>query len=232
MRGKNDVVLTKNKEKIKMKEPISIDPPRSIVQILTNYVDWSVLDDKALQEIIKNPEETGRHFTEFLKNGGRISKTIKINRSKPFDFTTFINNIWSIEKIEEQDERAIALTSINPAEIMLISTLEKEIEIIGGEDKLRRLKEKRNYILLDIAVLRAILENQSLIPLNWRDKINGNIRFIFFDGTILRDRKGRRCVMYIYWSDDHWGVGCEPLTSSHGIKANDLSAVIPCTLAA
>ncbi len=189
-----------------MSKSVSIDQSHSVIQALANNVDWSVLDGDMLQEqVIKNQKEAGKQFTLFLKNGGKVivdsPRVISIDRSIPFDPKTFIGNGWSIE---EQDERAIALTEIDLTEVMFDSTLEKGEKSIKGEDKLKRLKEKTNRIRLDAGIFKTLWENQILIPEKWKEQTNGNTTFIFFDGTVLRDSSGSRCVLSLYWSDGRW----------------------------
>lgn len=189
-----------------MSKSVSIDQSHSVIQALANNVDWSVLDGDMLQEqIIKNPKEAGKQFTAFLKNGGKVivdsPRVISIDRSIPFDPKTFIGNGWSIE---EQDERAIALTEIDLTSVMFDSTLEKGEKSIKGEDKLNRLKEKTNRIRLDAGIFKTLWENQILIPEKWKEKTNGNTKYIFFDGTVLRYSDGDRYVLYLYWNDGRW----------------------------
>ena len=209
-----------------MSKSVSIDQSHSVIQALANNVDWSVLDGDMLQEqIIKNQKEAGKQFTLFLKNGGKVivdsPRVINIDRSIPFDPTTFIGSGWSIE---EQDERAIALTEINLTEVMFDSTLEKGEKSIKGENKLKRLKEKTNRIRLDAGIFKTLWENQILIPEKWKEKTNGNTTFIFFDGTVLRSSSGYRCVLYLYWSDGKWRWSCNWLEVDW--SANDPSAVL------
>jgi hypothetical protein len=189
-----------------MSKSVSIDQSHSVIQALANNVDWSVLDGDMLQEqIIKNPKEAGKQFTAFLKNGGKVivdsPRVINIDRSIPFDPKTFIGNGWSIE---EQDERAIALTEIDLTSVMFDSTLEKGEKSIKGEDKLNRLKEKTNRIRLDAGIFKTLWENQILIPEKWKEKTNGNTTYIFFDGTVLRNSDGNRYVLYLFWLDGGW----------------------------
>lgn len=209
-----------------MSKSVSIDQSHSVIQALANNVDWSVLDGDMLQEqVIKNPKEAGKQFTAFLKNGGKVivdsPRVISIDRSIPFDPKTFIGNGCSIE---EQDERAIALTEINLNEIMFDSTLEKGEKSIKGEDKLKRLKEKTNRIRLDAGIFKTLWENQILIPEKWKEQTNGNTTFIFFDGTVLRSSDGNRYVLCLYWVDDEWDWGYDWLGNDW--SANHPSAVL------
>ncbi len=192
-----------------MSKSVSIDQSHSVIQALANNVDWSVLDGDMLQEqIIKNPKEAGKQFTLFLKNGGKVivdsPRVISIDRSIPFDPKTFIGDGWSIE---EEDERAIALTEIDLTEVMFDSTLEKGEKNIKGEDKLKRLKEKTNRIRLDAGIFKTLWENQILIPEKWKEKTNGYNTLIFFDGTVLRCSDGKRFVLHLCWGGGKWHWG-------------------------
>ena len=129
-----------------------------------------------------------------------ISQSISIDRSKSFDPITFIGNGWSIV---EQDERAVVLTEVDLTKIVLETTLEKKEKSVKGKDKLKRLKEKK-VILLDAGVFKTLLKKQHLIPLKWKEKTNGNTTYIFFDGTVLQNSKGSRCVLYLYWRGGRW----------------------------
>jgi len=192
------------KKEVIMSKP-NIGQSHTVIQILATNVNWDVLDHTILQKIVDDPKEAGKQFTAFLKNGGKIivdsPRVISIDRSIPFDTTTFIGNGWSIE---EQDERSIALTEIDLTCVMFDSTLEKGEKSIKGEDKLERLKEKTNRIRLDAGIFKTLWENQILIPEKWKEKTNGNTTFIFFDGTVLRDSNGSRYVLYLYWDGGEW----------------------------
>ena len=189
-----------------MSKSVSIDQSHSVIQALANNVDWSVLDGEILQEqIIKNQKEAGKQFTAFLKNGGKVivdsPRVINIDRSTPFDLTSFFSDRWTIE---EQDERAIALTEIDLTSVMFDSTLEKGEINIKGEEKLKRLKEKTNRIRLDAKVFQTLWENQIFIPEKWKEQTSGKITYIFFDGTVLRSSYCNRFVLCLYWLNGKW----------------------------
>jgi len=134
----------------------------------------------------------GRDFKE--------ATIVKIDCSKTFDPVAFIGKGWSIV---EQDERSLALTQIELGKIDFDHMLKKGETRINGEDKLNRLK-KDDRIRLDAKVFQTLWENQSLIPASWKEKTNGNTTYIFFDGTVLQDPDGDRCVLYLYWSVGGW----------------------------
>jgi len=53
-------------------------------------------------------------------------------------------------------------------------------------------------------LFQALWENQEMIPESWKEKVNSNTRFIYFDGTILRNPNGNRCVLYLFFKDGAW----------------------------
>lgn len=59
--------------------------------------------------------------------------------------------------------------------------------------------------VLNANILDALYENIHLIPEEWKRDENGNIRFIFFWGTIYRASDGNLYVRYLYFSDGAWG---------------------------
>jgi hypothetical protein len=181
---------------------------QAVVGTLAANVDWSQVDFDALglqDAIVRNPIESGKNFTAFLGNGGRVivgdPKVILINRSTPFNPTKFIGTGWTIE---EQDERSIALTEVDLTAIRFESMLKEGETLVNGEDKLTRLKDA-GHIRLDAKILETLWDNQHLIPAKWKEQTNGNTTFIFFDGTVFRSPRGRRYVLCLYWFGGQWG---------------------------
>jgi hypothetical protein len=207
-----------------MSKSISIDQSHAVIQALANNVNWGDLDSATLQKIITNPKEAGRLFTEFLKNGGNItgskSKIITIDRSISFNPAKFIGKDWTIE---EQDERSLVLNEIDLSKISLETILKEKGKVVNGEEKLKRLKES-NVIRLDAQVFQTLWENKHLIPEAWKEKINGNMKYIFFNGTILRNSNGGRYVLCLYWNIGEWFWGCYWLACDRFV--NNPSAVL------
>ncbi len=178
------------------------------MSVLANNADWDGVDGDVLQRVIDDPREAGKHFTAFLKNGGRVivgePKVIPIDRSKKFNPAKFIGEGW---KIDEEDERSLALTEIDLTTIRFESMLKNGEKRVQGEEKLTRLKDS-GYVRLDAKVFQILWENQHLIPTSWKEKTNGNTTYIFFDGTVLRDPHGGRYVLYLYWGDGQWSWDC------------------------
>lgn len=128
------------------------------------------------------------------------SKIISIDLSITFNPETFIGSGWSVEK---QDEETQVLTEINLTKVKLESTLVKDEQNVKGEDRLVRLKEKK-CIRLNARVFKYFWENQQFIPDKWKEKSNGITKVYFFDGTVLLDTLGKRCVLCLYWGNSLW----------------------------
>lgn len=129
-----------------------------------------------------------------------VPPVITIDRTKPFDPAEFIDKGW---KIEEEDERSLVLTEVDLTKTLFETCLREGENRIQGEKKLARLKEA-GHIRLDAKVFLTLWQNQHLIPESWKEKIGGNIRYIFFDGTILRRPDGYRYVLYLCWGEGEW----------------------------
>ena len=188
-----------------MGKSVTIDQSHEVMAILATNVDWDAPDGSVLQEqIVRKPMEAGKQFTAFLKNGGRVivgePKVIEIDRSESFNPAKLIGEGWTIE---EQDERSLALSELDLTKIQFKTMLKDDEPYVKGEEKLRRLKET-GYIRLDAKIFQTLWENQALIPEDWKEKINNNTRYVFFDGTILRSPRGARFVLCLYWRVGRW----------------------------
>ena len=194
------------------------------IGILMNNADWDAVPASVLQKVIDNPRDAGREFTAFLKNGGRVivgePKVIPVDRTSAFDPVAFIGKGWSIV---EEDERSLALTEVDLSKVSFETMLENGESSVVGEEKLKRLKAQGN-IRLDAKVFQTLWENQHLIPASWKELTNGNTTYVFFDGTVLQNSDGSRCVLYLYWDDGEWDSLCDWL--GHEWDARDPSAVL------
>ena len=160
-----------------------------------------------------------------LKNNKKTSSpsptnSLLIDRTQPFNPSTFIGEGWSIE---EEDERSLALTEVDLNEIRFETMLKRGETSITGEEKLKRLKTSGN-IRLDAKIFYTLWENKNLIPESWKEKVNGSIRFIYFDGTVLCSPRGSRYVLCLCWVGGGWHWRCNWLGLGWG--AYDTSAVL------
>lgn len=130
-------------------------------------------------------------------------RIIFIDRSTPFNPAKFIGKGWTIE---EEDERALALTEVDISSVRLWSMLREGEPEIVGEDNLKRLKNA-GHIRLDAKVFQMLWENQHLIPSSWKDKTYGDTTHIYFPGTVLRNPGGDRDVLCLCWDERGWYWG-------------------------
>ena len=199
-----------------MKE-VNRDQGFQLVSVFMNNADWSQVSADTAQRIIDNPTGSGREFTRFLMNGGRVvvvqSSVIPINRTTPFNPTKFLGEGWSIWKgpadgdglsgDEEQDERSLDLTELDISKVQLVTCLHGDEDYIKGEERLKRLK-KAKFIRLDAQIFLTLWQNQHLIPESWKEKTNGNTTYIFFDGISLRSPLGDRYSLCLFWRGGEW----------------------------
>ncbi len=150
-----------------------------------------------MHEQIKAERVTRENLQAFLRNPNSVfgnNAVLVIDRTHLFNPAKFIGKGWSIE---EQDERSLALSEVNLADIQLVTTLQNGEERVEGEEKLRRLKAA-GYIRLDAKILQTLWGNKNLIPESWKGK------HVYFDGTVLRSPNGLRYVLYLCWYGDEW----------------------------
>ncbi|OGN14875.1 MAG: hypothetical protein A3J47_02645 [Candidatus Yanofskybacteria bacterium RIFCSPHIGHO2_02_FULL_43_22] len=200
--------------------------------------NWDKLDGDVVQSVISlTREEFGVRFTAFLRNRAQLivgePKIVPIDRSIPFNPAAFIGKGWSIWRgpadgngltgVEDQDERSLALTQINLADIRLVTCLNDAETVVKGEEKQRRLKAD-SRVRLDAKIFQTFWENQALIPERFKEKVNGNTQFIYFDGTVLRDSYGNRYVLGLCWGGGAWSWSVIWLDG--GWRANGPSAVL------
>lgn len=72
--------------------------------------------------------------------------------------------------------------------------------------KLREEVSKKE--ILNANVLDYLLAHLELIPKHWKKDENGNIRYIFFWGTIYRHSDGSLYVRFLYWFGVRWRWDC------------------------
>lgn len=212
-----------------------------VIDMLAATVNLDAISNEDLNLIIQNGNEVAEEFTDFLKNIGRLiveergpgsvavsegidekkrPADIRINRAELFDPVKFMRQAGL--EIEEQDERSVMLEEIDPCAIALESMLRDET-VISGEEHLQRLGQT-GYIRLDAKVLQTLWENQHLIPEHWKGTTDAP-KYIFFDGTVLKNQLGRY-VMCMYWAKDEKWRWTYCRVNVGGWRAEDLSAVL------
>ncbi len=191
---------------------------------------WGDLDPRDLQKFLELPASVrGQRFTQFLWSQFSqhdpepiCGKRLLINRglSNPIDF---LGEGWEIVG-EETDNVSKTITRLDLSHVQLVTMLNHDETFLNGEERLKRLKSLR-LIRLDLDIFHTLLENQHLIPESWKKKVNGNHRFIYFEGTILQNLNGNRYALCLYWGRGRW---CRQVVSLDGFLTGDcnLSAVL------
>lgn len=148
--------------------------------------------------------------------------------SKPFVLSDYLGAGWkSLD--EEQDIRALSLTSVDFSKALYVTCLNEGEPFIKGEEKLRRLKEEHPQLICHGGnQFRALWEdyqqNKENSVLEWL-RINRNITDLDFFGLILQHQSGYRSVLYLYWNGEQWNWVCFWLDHEWGDRR--LSGVSP-----
>lgn len=194
---------------------------------------WDKLPVDVLQLFIQlPPKERGERFTAFLKNGGRVIigelNSLKIDRSEPFNPTTFIApgvTIWrgpkggnGLEGEEEQDARSLVSTEISPVKLGFEHMLKDGESSITGEEKLKRHLVAK-HILADAKIGQTLFEEPGKTTLEWLHKTFG-VTWMEFPGTTLHDSDGDRNFLYLYrCGGGRWGRGRSWLDIERGRRS-------------
>ncbi len=177
-------------------------------------------DEEVLTEIQEEEQrEQEQREQEQRESVSRVPQTpptnsLLIDRTQPFNPSTFIGEGWSFWKgpidgnglkgKAAQDERSLVLSEVDLSQVRFETMLKDGESSIRGEEKLERLKASGN-IRLDAKILQTLWENKHFIPESWKERVNGNIRYIFFCGTELRSSDGDRFLLCLYWGVGGWG---------------------------
>lgn len=143
---------------------------------------------------------------------------LPIDHSKSFNPTEFIGADWRVwrgpvngnglEGDEERDPRAAILAELDVNKVQLVTYLKKGESVTTGEERIKRLKID-GRIRLDENAFQAFWNNKELIPARFKERVNGSIQFIFFDGVVLHSLgDGNRYTLCFYFSGNgswRWG---------------------------
>ena len=154
---------------------------------------------------------------------------LPINRSKPFNPAEFIGVGWSIWRgpadgnglkgEEERDLRSAMLTELDLDQVQLVTCLKRGESVITGEERIKRLKAD-GRICLDENAFKAFWENREQLPARFKERVNDNIQFIFFDGVVLRRPDGNRYTLFLYFYGlGSWDWGCRWLGCDRGASS-------------
>jgi hypothetical protein len=123
-----------------------------------------------------------------------------------FNPAEFIGKGWRIEASDEQ--LPAAPSDIEPKDIVFKNMHRAGETVLNGEERLRRHREAGNLCLTADHFLR-FWNMQDQLPEKWKQTDDGEIRFIYFDATVLRGPHGGRCALYLDWDDGAWNWYCD-----------------------
>jgi len=111
-------------------------------------------------------------------------------------------NPWANDGFTIEEHQKGGQWKFDPKQVeFFLSSDQKDGRVIKG-NKLRKELAKKS--VFNANVLDYLLAHPELIPDEWKTDGNGNTRYIFFWGTVYRDRDGILFVRYLYWDDGRW----------------------------
>lgn len=116
---------------------------------------------------------------------------------------------------------------IETSRLGLLAGLIGDETTVGGLVKAKRLKDgakQGGYILLGPEDLKLLMENLELIPVEWKEKVNGMTVRIYFHAKPYLDEGDEERVRFLWWSGKRWQVGSDVLDSQQ--NANTPSAIV------
>jgi len=214
------------------REPIS----RGQGHELLNKLEAAGLVSFLAQRIIDSKgNELATRIVNLVEDGRSAPSLVHVERRENLALERFVGESLGILMGEENARRDWRVTNSAPdvrtenlvefdfEDVHLVTMLRQHEMSISGEEKQKRLKES-HYILLDANVFLTIWYNKHCIPERWKKKLNGNTRYIVFDGTIFRSPDNKYCVLRLYWRDGAWCWDCVQISNGQDIYS--LSAVL------
>lgn len=173
------------------------------------------------------PFEKVMHALQEIHDG-KFNSFIRIDRTKPFDFSYFRGSIDDgTDCIIEQNDESLAFTIIDCERVVFLSGMNAREKEITGDERIKRLKFE-GHTLLDAKVLFTLVENEYIIPESWKYTDDNQIRYICFDGTICDSKElgGVRYVFTLHWipAGSMWGYTFLPLYIA--VENNCVSAAL------
>jgi hypothetical protein len=209
--------------------------PKLLSVLVEHQRAFDVLSNEDAQWVILNGKYAIALACEAWKS--RVAdetRVITIDRTNPFNPAEFIGSGWSfwcgpekgngLEGDIEQDSRSLEMTEVDLSKILLETHLKGRETYTTGDEHVQRLIYS-DRILLDLGVFKTFWDKKVLIPTLFKEKIGGNITYVFFDGQTLRSPSGNRCTMYLCIDDDgEWSWSVNGLVNYRHV--NDPSAVL------
>lgn len=185
-----------------------------------------------------DPEKLRVYLQMAIEGRFRLFQTMTtIDVTEPFDPAEFIGQKWGVWKgpadgdglsgEEDVDGRSLAISVIDPTQILLERYLKEGESWIVGEEKLRRMKDDPNKIRSGGNVFLGLWKDyeangeNSVLERLYQER---RVTYLDFFGLVLRSPVGNRYVLFLYRDDDggwYWDVSW----LDRDWDADDLSAV-------
>lgn len=136
-----------------------------------------------------------------------------------FDPVAFIGEGWSFAEARNPRSAALELLNNYSKVKLTMDWLEGKSRVDGETRRMRILAETASTPLNTDHFL-DLWNNKEKIPEEWK-KIKG---VITFDGDVLRNPRGYRYVLYLYWRGGRWNWGYDWL--GNGWYAHNPSVVL------
>lgn len=187
---------------------VTRDQSNDLIARFSCNTNWGALDGDKLQKEVNQmpPEELGRRFTAFLRDGARL--IINPDKTLQCAKVPHLSDIMGVGGWEyiasERDLRAHALTEINWAKLDFTTCLKEGEHRITGGEKLKRLKSSGAIRLGSRAFNSLWLDYEErgaqsvLEQLYWEQ----NITSIDFFGDVILSPQGRRYILCLYHVND------------------------------
>lgn len=169
------------------------ETPYSEITATMELLDRLGVDRNDLKRFRKSPNRVKAEVAKLIK-GTAMNGTII-----DCDAAPFVLDVW---KVEEHKKGGQLIFDPSHFEFYLDEGQEND-KYVEGNKLRQRLAGKP---VLNANVLDYLLANPDLIPEEWKTDETGNTRYIFFWGTVYRDRgsSGDLCVRCLYWDGDGW----------------------------
>lgn len=119
--------------------------------------------------------------------------------TKPvFDPATFIGKGWSYDVARDSRSAALGLFDDYGRVVLSTKWLEGRSSV-GGEERRSRILKDKSATPLNCDHFLDLWNNKEKIPESWK-----KVGVITFDGDVLRNPHGRRCVLCLYWGGGRW----------------------------
>ena len=167
------------------------ETPYSEITATMELLDRLGVGRDDLKRFRKSSDRVKAEVAKLIKGQGAGTNVIDC------DADPFIPEGWTVEQHQQGGQ-----LTFDPSQIeFYLDDGQKNGKYIEGNKLRQRLADKP---VLNANVLDYLLANPDLIPDEWKTDVAGNTRYIFFWGTVYRDRDGSLCVRVLYWYDGGW----------------------------